>query len=303
MQPEFRLSIIHKVEEILSSHVQDVATPPQGMDSDVFIVKMEDGKEYVIKCGSIDINDLQALELIQDSEVDIPVPELFGHFFLEDKIVLILEKFGNPLLETVPNSLLPDYLRSMLNNLKKIHQIKSSKPGLLTEQDDNKSWKEILLYKYSGDHPWFPWKETLKRQGVEVSIVQPAIEKLTDVIHSTDFDLPEFSLLHTDFNQRNLFVDTDNKEISGIVDWGESMFGDPLYDYARVRLFIKHFNLPKSSLREYYDFLQMSEAEKIREQIYFFSHVIDYITWYSEELNAFNSSRLKLHHNILKDWL
>ncbi len=302
MDKNLQNQIIRKVETILSTKITSTSIPPQGMDSTVFFVNTENGREYAIKVGNDEINDVLAYKLIKDSGLDIPVAEMVGEFEIDTHIITVTERIMFPLLDSIDKGSYSFYIPSMLENLRKIHQIKSSSAGLLNDLDEGRSWKEILLFKYSGKHRWFNWEETLKRDGLNPELIHESIEKLVRLINQTDLPSNNFSFLHTDFNQRNLFVNPDTKEITGIVDWSEAMFGDSLYDFARVRLFIRHFELPNSSLDYYNNFLQMSEEGKAREEIYFYSQVVDYLTWYSEELNDFNKGRIVLHQKILEEW-
>ena len=80
------------------------------------------------------------------------------------------------------------------------------------------------------------------------------------------------------------------------------MFGDPLYDFARVRLLIWHFNLQNHATENYFAHLQLSGEEKIREEIYFLSLMLDYINSYSEKKNKFNDARLARHQDFLKNY-
>ncbi len=42
------------------------------------------------------------------------------------------------------------------------------------------------------------------------------------------------ALIHGDIDPRNLIWDTHSLTISGIIDWGDSMIGDPAFDYASM---------------------------------------------------------------------
>jgi aminoglycoside phosphotransferase (APT) family kinase protein len=122
-------------------------------------------------------------------------------------------------------------------------------------------------------------------------------------VENTIFDLKEYSLLHTDFNQRNLFVDPKHHEISGIVDWEDAMFGDSVYDFARVRMYLWHFNFSEAAIRDYYDLVDFSADQKKLENLYWLSRVIQYLAWYSEELTEFNVARIKLHQEYLRNYV
>ena len=80
------------------------------------------------------------------------------------------------------------------------------------------------------------------------------------------------------------------------------MFGDPIYDFARVRMYIWHFNLDDNILRQYYELVAFTHEEKNREELYWLSRVIEYLAYYSEELNDFNLGRIKLHQEFLRQY-
>jgi aminoglycoside phosphotransferase (APT) family kinase protein len=294
--------IIQKVQEILAIKVVNVQIPKQGMDGTVFIIRDENGDEYAVKYSNNAFNDVLSLELIKKNNLQIPVPKLYGHFPFEKGTVVILEKINFPLLETVPQDKQHTYINSMLANLNKIHSIKSSTAGLLNSQDRSLSWKEWLLFKYSDDHPWFRWKEIMAREGVNSDLIKSSVGNIRKKIQEIELKLDIYSFLHTDFNQRNLFVNPETDEIAAIVDWGEAMFGDPLYDFARIRMYIWHFKLKNNTLEDYYKFLQLTSEEEKREDLYLVSQVLDYIASYSEYTDDFNKSRLQLHQDFLKEY-
>lgn len=291
-----------QIEKIIHATIIDNSLPEQGMDNQVIQITDQSGKEYMIKIGEEVMNDVRALELIQEHAIHISVPKIFGYFINQSCVVLILEKIQFPLLKSVPIESFHWYIDSMLEQLQTLHLITLDKPGLLVAPEDNKSWKELLLFRYSGKHPWFDWESIANRKGVQKEIVLYAVRRIYQLIQHSDFPQKTNSLLHTDFNQRNLFVNPKTRTISGIIDWTEAMFGDPLYDFARVRLFIWHFDLQNHAKENYFHHLQLTDEEKIREQIYFLSLMLDYITWYSEIKNEFNDARLKLHQQFLKDY-
>ena len=149
----------------------------------------------------------------------------------------------------------------------------------------------------------FDWNEIAERESLNKELILTSVEKMKIKIKDTLFDLKEYSLLHTDFNQRNLFVDPATHEISGIVDWEDAMFGDPLYDFARVRMYLWHFNFRQKSVDDYYALVHFSEKQKMLEDLYWLSRVIQYLAWYSEELTEFNVSRIKLHQDYLRNYI
>jgi aminoglycoside phosphotransferase (APT) family kinase protein len=147
------------------------------------------------------------------------------------------------------------------------------------------------------------WNEVSKRELLDGELILMSVDKMKKKVENTIFDLKEYSLLHTDFNQRNLFVDPKHHEISGIVDWEDAMFGDSVYDFARVRMYLWHFNFSEAAIRDYYDLVDFSADQKKLENLYWLSRVIQYLAWYSEELTEFNVARIKLHQEYLRNYV
>ena len=205
---------------------------------------------------------------------------------------LILEKIKFPLLETVAVDRMATYIPSMLVNLKKIHQIKAQK-------GEHLSWKDYLLTKFNGDNPKLNWRNIAERKGLDKEIVLGAVEKILKIIGQTDFVSKPNSFLHTDFNQRNLFIDPESDEVMGIIDWGEATFGDPIYDFARIRMLIWHFNLGDEVIDEYYERMNYSIKERKLDDLYWLCRVIEYLAYYSEDLNTFSTNRIKMHQEFL----
>lgn len=296
----FQTRLVKHIEENLGNKILETKIPPQGMTSQVFFVAIDNGEEYAIKYGEDAMKDVPAFELISEKNVSISVPKLIKAFVFEETPVVILEKVEYPLLETVPVNEMAKYIPSMVKNLKKLHKIKSDKPGLLTEPDSTKTWKEMMLSIFNGGD--FNWQEVASREGVDGKLILDSVEKMVNKINTTDLPENNFSFLHTDFNQRNLFVDPNSDEITGIIDWEEAMFGDPLYDLARVRMYIWHFDLGEKVVEDYYKLLGYTEEQKKVEELYWLSRVIQYLGWYSEELKEFNTGRIKLHQEFLRNY-
>lgn len=291
-------NLIKYIEKNIGLKISSTKIPPQGMSSSVFFISSDDNKEYAVKYGKDAMNDVPALELISKEQIDIPIGKLYKAFKFEDLEVIILEKINYPLLETVSRSEIEKYIPSMIENLKKLHQVKSLKPGLLTEPESNKTWKQMILSKFDGTD--FNWEQVSNRKGLDKDLILLSVRKVIDKINKANLNLKNFSLLHTDFNQRNLFVDPNNNKITGIIDWEEAMFGDPIFDFARVRMYIWHFNLDNNVIENYYKLMNYNSDQRELEELYWLIRVIEYLAWYSEDLNEFNVSRIKLHQDFLR---
>lgn len=301
MSLDIEKKIIKEVEARLDAEIVDIKIPPQGMDSRVFFAKDSHGKEYAVKHGKNAMADKIALELIEERGVDVPVPKLFNAFKMKGESVVVLEKIKYPLLESVSREKMRKCIPSMVENLRKIHYIKSERAGSLSRTGRIMSWKEILLSKFDGKDRNLNWMKIASRRCLEKKLVLQSVEKIVEKIEKTGFNEKEYSLLHTDFNQRNIFINPKSDKITGIIDWSEALFGDPIYDFARIRMFIWHFNLGHETVKAYNELMSYDENEKQLEKIYLLSRIVEYLAYYSEKLNEFNIGRIKLHQNFLKN--
>jgi thiamine kinase-like enzyme len=301
--PNFQKRLIAHIEADFNSNLrlENIDVPPQGMSSSVFLIKLANGNECAVKYGNDATKDIPALDLIAEKQIRLTVPAPVASFVFEGVPVIILKRIEFPLFESVLVGEMPKYIPSIVRNLNELHKIKSDKPGRLNEEHGEITWKDMLLSIFNGGD--FDWVEVAERESLDNELILSSVGNITKKIENTTFDLKEYSLLHTDFNQRNLFVDPSSYEISGIIDWEDAMFGDPLYDFARVRMFMWHFNFSEKSISDYYDLVNFSATQKALEELYWLSRVIQYLAWYSEEPTKFNLSRIKLHQDYLKNYI
>lgn len=299
---DFQERLIAHLERESNLIIVSTQLSPQGMSSSVFFIKTAQGKEYAVKYGVDAMKDIPALNLLSREQVSISVPSVLCLFRFEETSVIVLEKLQFPLLETVAMEETPKYIPSIIKNLRKLHRIKSISPGLLNEPDSQMTWKEIILDIFEGNA--FNWQEISQREVINTDLITVSVEKVIKKINDTEFPVGEYSLLHTDFNQRNLFVNQENYEIAGIIDWEDAMYGDPIYDFARVRMYLWHFNIGNQAIKKYYELMDFTPHQKELEDLYWLTRVIQYIGWYSEELNEFTRGRINLHQDYLQsyDW-
>ena len=282
--PDFQQRLGKHLEERLGSQITNMQTPLQGMGSTVLLIKLDSGEEYAIKYGEPAAYDVPALELLKQKKVDVPVPKLHSHFMFENFPVVVMEKINYPLLDSIPVEQMHRYIPSMIFNLQKIHKINSDKPGTVSGTEKKSTWKEIILSKFDGSTSYLDWNEIAGRQGLEKSLILNSVQMIQELIQTTSFIDHDYSFLHTDFNQRNLFVNPNTDDITAIVDWSEALFGDPIYDFSRVRMYIWHFDLGTPTLTNYNNILSFSAEKKKLDDLYMLSRIIEYLAYYSEEI-------------------
>lgn len=290
-----------RIEKILKMKIIQVLPTRQGMDSNVFMIRTDIGKEMIIKISTSVKNDFIAINLIKNNRIDIKVPEIFCYLENSGEELLVMEKINSIMFEDMPDKENPLYLISMIDTLKKIHTIKSHNISL--EGNNKLTWKDYLLGKLEYESSEFNWSTIMKRDGVDNELIGRSIESIRKKIVKENLVENNYSLIHTDFNQRNLFVDANSHKINYVIDWSEAMFGDPLYDFARIRMLIWHFNLGEKTEKAYFDYLNLNDQEKYIEELYLYFQILIYINWYSETKNDFNDSRLGLHQLFLRRYL
>lgn len=293
----------HLIEYLHTKDIHIVSTeiPPQGLSlSSVVLATTDTGEEFAIKFGPDVKSDATVLKLISERKINIPVPKLYADFLFEEMPVVILERIKYPLLDSLPAREMSRYIPAMLKCLSELHTIKSDTPGPIGESASQKTWKQIMLSFFNGDE--FDWNAIANRKSLDKDIVLYSVNKIIKRIESTEFRENEYSLLHCDFNQRNLFINPKSSEISSIIDWEEAIFGDPISDFARVRMFMWHFQMSEDVIQNYYTIMNFTEQEKDLEDLYWLSRVIEYLAWYSEKLDEFTMERIKLHLDYLKKY-
>jgi hygromycin-B 4-O-kinase len=280
------------------SNTSTVSFPPQGMSSHVFFLQ-NSGTEYAVKYGRDAHKDIVAIDLIHSKKPSFPVPKIVTHFCFEDIPVLVMEKLSFPLLDSIAKDMLGRYIPSLISMMKELHTMKSKKPAHLY-RGELESWRDYVLSFFDGRA--LVWDDVFKRKVLDEDLVRVSIDKMIRTLQTLDMDFYEFSLLHTDINQRNIFVDTVTKKIAGVIDWEDAVYGDPVYDFARVRMLLWHFGVDGKVVEEYYKLVDLSEKEKERERAYWVMRVIQYLAWYSEELSPFALSRIQLHQDFLRKY-
>ena len=296
-------NILNKISEELKIPIKKTQKLPQGMDSEVFSIIDEKNKEYVVKIGEGVKADIKAYNLIEKYKLKIPVPKLYLKTSFNNIPVLVMEKIKYCLLETIPKQEMSNYIPSMIESLKEIHKITSERVGCLTGEKEKRTWKNFHLSKFDGSDNYLKWNEICKRDTLDSNLILRSVDKFSSKFSEAEINESNYSLLHTDFNQRNLFVDPKTKKITGIIDWGESIFGDPIYDFARIRMLIWHFNLGAKAVDDYYTLMDYTPKQRELDDLYWISRIIEYLAYYSEEVNDFNMSRIKLHQDFLREYM
>ncbi len=166
---------------------------------------------------------------------ELPVPKVLeldetrvGFFALSDRVKGdFLDELGREQIKTV--------LPSLFRTIDAIHSIDiSATQGYGNWTSDGhgplRTWREALLHKFDDDppdHRTHGWRAALEGSpgGVEdFDAARKVLEQLADRMPT------ERHVIHNDLLNRNVLVQGD--KITAVLDWGNSMYGDYLYDAA-----------------------------------------------------------------------
>jgi hygromycin-B 4-O-kinase len=193
-----------------------------------------DGRDLVIRFGKY-VSDFKKDQLAhQYANLDLPIPEVFeigaaldGYYAISTRV------FGIP-LESVP----AEQWLALVPSVVAILEAMRMADLLATEgfggwdadgQAAHSSWRNRLL-EVAEDRPdqrGYGWHEMLAKSAEGKATFDWGLDLLKQV---ADDAVPR-SLLHCDLTNRNVLVKGDR--ITGVFDWGCSVYGDHLYDLAR----------------------------------------------------------------------
>jgi aminoglycoside phosphotransferase (APT) family kinase protein len=230
---------VAQVEEFLARHTQQTITnisPLVGGEwSQAFAFNMN-GRSCVIRFGR-HAEDYKKDKLASGfSSKYLPIARVLevGSAF-EGYFAISEQAFGEMLNELGPDDMqkIVSAVMQMLNAMREADV--SSTQGLGRWGTDGdapySSWKSYLLRIEYDDPERRPhgWRAKLASSPMGDSVFMKALERLKELI---DVCPEERHLIHGDLPHSNVLVKDD--QISTVIDWGNSAYGDFLYDVAWV---------------------------------------------------------------------
>jgi hygromycin-B 4-O-kinase len=195
------------------------------------------------------------------SSEKIIIPEVIRQGEIENDLYFsISKKLDGKTLNTTSLSELNCVIPNLAIALKNIHEVNISKThgyGVWNIEDGNaphKTWRESMLS--INESNYFNWNK-LFTEGI--------YEKdLFDKVYSTIIDLAKYasedrSLLHGDFGFNNVLV--KGKDVTGVLDWVLSRYGDFIYDIAYLAFWEDRIDYGKI-LKNYYTQKNMSNYDE-----------------------------------------
>ncbi|GAB3824783.1 aminoglycoside phosphotransferase family protein [Kribbella italica] len=200
----------------LPSHLGAVASvePVQGFfGNETFRVRTTAGETYYYKSGPGMSAEAQACALA--TRAGVPAPQVVAgtpEYLIQRAVP------GAPV--DAANFMV---LTSLGQALAKLHQLQGDGFGLLSA-DRHPTWTAWLTTQVTSLH-------SLVNAGL---LPETHRARLVDLVATSTREPDSPVLLHGDLHPRHVY--TSNNTLTGIIDWGDALYGDPLFDLARFSI-------------------------------------------------------------------
>lgn len=281
VRPELTIEeLLAQAEIILGQSFHAWQQPANGADHLVVLATTAHGQDMVLKAGTEADIDAAALHHLQSSGIPLPHILAVGSVtgMSQSYPLLIMSRIKGRLLTEVADTS-HHYLAQLVAIMQRAHGVTSPVGAGLVQPDftgSSPSWHDYLHGILNGEDPAFNWSAITESPWVDATLLARALNQVAarvDVLPS----LPQPRLLHGDLNPSNIFV--HHGRIIGIIDWSYARFGDPLYDFARLRMNPLIRSHP-AALAKYFSLLKLDAEQCEREETYYLCNLVEYVNWY-----------------------
>lgn len=228
---------IEEAKQFLNNHVGSKVTQVEllnGGDWSAAYAYTLEGKEYVIRFAASreDFAKDQAIGKYASEKLHVPkVTEigeaLRGFYAISERHhgIFLDELDGGQMHRTLPSLLMT------LDEIRNVDLTSTTGYGWWESRGTGNyaTWQEFLTSGFDDkpDERTHGWREKLESSSTGAD----PFDKIRSSLEVLASDMPnERHLIHNDLLYRNVLV--ENNEISVVIDWGNSMYGDFLYDIA-----------------------------------------------------------------------
>lgn len=203
-----------------------------GAWSRAYVVAVHD-HEVVVRVGNHGDDYLKdAIAATKFSSPRVPVPKVIAHGEAGGLFYVVSERLYGTALDDLDADQVTRVLPSLLGVLDEIRSADlAGTTGFGGWRPDGTApysrWAQALL-EVGEDRPRLPgWRDALAASPTGMRPFERGLRQLQDLVSH----LPDVrELIHSDLFSRNVLV-ADNA-VAGVLDWGNSMYGDSLYDMA-----------------------------------------------------------------------
>lgn len=190
-----------------------------------------DGQEMIIRFGAYRGDFEKDRAMGAYSSAALPIPKVIEVGETEDGFFAVSERVrGAKHLDELDEAELRLVLPQLFDALYELQQrdFKDTREvGLWRPEGTGPSWGAELLAVTEPRDRLAGWRERLDASPREAGIFDAGVAKLRELAPH----LPEHrGIVHNDLLNRNVLV--DDGKLTGVFDWGNAFYGDPLYDQA-----------------------------------------------------------------------
>ncbi|SFT08277.1 phosphotransferase family protein [Paenibacillus sp. BC26] len=223
--------IAHRfVKEHFGSRADDLAPLASGDWSRAYSFVL-DGRDMVIRFGAY-VDDFKKDRAMGElSLASLPIPKVIEIGETENGFFAVSERVqGKKHLDELDESEMRVVLPQLFDALYELQTLDltgTQEVGLWRPEGTGPGWGAELLAVAEPRERLAGWRERLDTSPREASIFDAGVVKLSELVPQ----LPEIrGIVHNDLLNRNVLV--DNGKLTGLFDWGNAFYGDPLYDHA-----------------------------------------------------------------------
>jgi len=149
------------------------------------------------------------------------------------------ERAAGTYLDTLGGDEMSSVLPALLRTLDAVAELTPPGPGYGMWDEHGaapfESWRDALL-EVAHEHPRVAgWKELLARRPGPAAVFERGIaaldEQLGRLQRRADSAGPR-RIVHSDLLNRNVLVNATSGVVTAVLDWGNALYGDPVYDLA-----------------------------------------------------------------------
>ena len=261
----------------------------RGEANEVYDITLNQGQQIIVRISHNRYGSFgkEGWAMEQCKKNGIPVPNVL---MIEDdetkekfRSICILEKLkGQPLLKRVEDKTIsPEDLNLILKNvgtlLSQIHSIPTRKFGWLNEHGESifATWDQYVLRR---SEKIDRYKEVIQKISLEPSLVDKAFALL--IKNREHYSSVKPVLLHGDLGYEHIFV--DGTTITGIIDWGNTLSGDPAHDFAWWNFFHDSDNTGTILLDGYQIAKKTATDFQIRQMLCQLYLSLDFLDYYDQ---------------------
>ncbi|SDX07664.1 phosphotransferase family protein [Paenibacillus sp. CF384] len=218
------------VMEHFGSRAEHLAPLASGAWSKAYSFTL-DGHEMIIRFGAY-VEDFEKDRAMGTfSTAALPIPKVLEVGKTENGFFAVSERVrGEKHLDELDKSEMRVVLPQLFDALYELQTqdlTRTQEVGLWRPEGTGPSWGAELLSVAEPRERLAGWRERLDTSPREASIFDAGVAKLRILASQ----LPDIrGIVHNDLLNRNVLV--NNGKLTGVFDWGNALYGDPLYDHA-----------------------------------------------------------------------